>query len=60
MMKRESPPAGNRMRRTERSMACPSITVPGGWGYRIQSEWGGGDMGVAHPVVTRKGNPIQS
>ena len=29
----ESPPAGNRKRRTDSSIICPSLTVPGGGGY---------------------------
>ena len=48
----ESPPAGNRKRRTARGITCPSITYSGGGG-EVPHPWRGG--GVSHPDLAMGG-----
>ena len=42
--KQESPPAGNRKRRTARGITCPSISYRGG-GVPTLAGWGGAYLG---------------
>ena len=50
---KESPPAGNRKRRTARGITCPSITYPLGGGTPSQLSGGGG--GECYPILTWPG-----